>query len=272
MWLPWKDAIKIAAVALPLGLAFRNAPRPKVRIAAAMLRETTVVLVLYAIWFRAGSVSVLKLDGAEDRGRRIVELQRTLHIPSETWIQRPVLPHRLLVEFCNAYYAIVHVPALVIFLIWSFLRYRDSYARWRTTMAITTAICLVIQLLPVAPPRMLDDLGFIDTANLYKQSVYSVLGRGVAGQLAAMPSVHVAWAAVIGWGAWEVSHSRWRWIGLGHTVLTIFVVTATANHYWLDGIVAILIIAMTRSFQDEVRKLLSAHRSRTNADPKRSNA
>ena len=58
-----------------------------------------------------------------------------------------------------------------------------------------------------------------------------------------MPSVHVAWAVLIGWAVVRVSTSKWRWVALAHPVLTIFVITATANHFWLDGIVAIAVLA-----------------------------
>ncbi len=88
----------------------------------------------------------------------------------------------------------MHFTMMFVFLIWLFWRYRDRYRPVRTTMAWTTFFCLVIQLLPVAPPRMLP--GFVDTAMLYNQSVYS---NGLAAdQLSAMPSVHVAWAVVVG--------------------------------------------------------------------------
>jgi hypothetical protein len=84
--------------------------------------------------------------------------------------------------------------------------------------------------------------GFVDTALLYNQSVY---GNGLAvDQLSAMPSVHVAWAVVVGWYAVKVSTSRFRWLAVGHTAMTVFCVVATANHWWLDGIVASVIVVM----------------------------
>ena len=58
-----------------------------------------------------------------------------------------------------------------------------------------------------------------------------------------MPSVHVGWALLVGWAVIEVSPSRYRWWVLIHPALTIFVVVATANHFWLDGIVAALLLA-----------------------------
>jgi hypothetical protein len=95
-------------------------------------------------------------------------------------------------------------------------------------------------LLPVAPPRMLP--GIVDTAMVYGQSVYA---NGLPiDQLSAMPSVHVAWAVLIGYYVWRVSPSRWRFIGPAHSVLTIYFVVATGNHWWLDGIVAVGILVI----------------------------
>ena len=117
------------------------------------------------------------------------------------------------------------------FLVWLFVRHRDRYPSVRTTLAWTTLVCLLIQLVPVAPPRLLPS--FVDTATTYGQSVYSL---GLApDQLSAMPSVHVAWAVLVGWAVVRISTSPWRWWVLAHPVLTVFVVVATANHFWLDG-------------------------------------
>ena len=86
----------------------------------------------------------------------------------------------------------------------------------------------------------------IDTGLAYGQSVYGTLGRGIAGQLQAMPSIHVAWAALVGWAAMVESTNRWRWIGPIHFSITFLVVALTGNHYWLDGIVAMLLLPPCR--------------------------
>ena len=59
-----------------------------------------------------------------------------------------------------------------------------------------------------------------------------------------MPSVHVAWAVFVGYYAWRVSSSRWRWVAPAHAALMTFVVVATGNHWWLDGIVATLVLVV----------------------------
>lgn len=67
-------------------------------------------------------------------------------------------------------------------------------------MAAGTAICLLVSFIPVAPPRMLSSLGFVDLAARYGESVYGTAGANVgADQLSAMPSVHVCWSVLVAW-------------------------------------------------------------------------
>ena len=134
------------------------------------------------------------------------------------------------------------------------IRHRDHYPRVRTTMAMATAFALVIQLIPVAPPRMIDKADLTDTALFFHQSVYGPINADSPDQLSAMPSVHVIWAVIVGYTVWRVSPSKWRWIGPAHTVMTITVVVATANHYWADGIVGVALLMLSAGIQALVRR------------------
>jgi hypothetical protein len=176
-------------------------------------------------------------------------LERDLYLPSEAWLQRLVLPDRLVVEACNVFYAGVHVPALGVLLVWLFVRHRDRFARYRDTLAVLTLLCLLAYLVPVAPPRLLPQLGMVDTGQLFHQSVYGRPGTGIADQLSAMPSVHMAWALFIALTVVRVSGSRWRGLILAHPAVTMLVVVLTANHYWLDGAAAafLLVVALAVS-------------------------
>jgi PAP2 superfamily len=130
-------------------------------------------------------------------------------------------------------------------LAWLFARHRDGYPAVRNAMAASTAICLFISFIPVAPPRLLPGAGVVDLAARYGQSVYAAVGSGAgADQLSAMPSVHVAWSIVVAWAVITRSPSRWRWLILLHPLVTVFVVVATGNHYWADGIVSAVIDAV----------------------------
>ena len=251
MWLPWEWAVGMAMVLGVVGWWPTNSPRPPWRLVAA---EAAVVLVLYALWLRAGELDPLGTDGGLDLGRTVWDVERWFHLPREQWLQQGPLANRRVLQASNLYYAGAHVPAMGVFLVWMYFRHRDHYRAWRTTLALTTGICLVIRYLPVAPPRFYPELGFVDTALQFNQSVYGAPGAGVSAQFAAMPSIHVAWGVLIGVAAWRASSSRWRWIALVHAAATVYVVTSTANHWWLDGIVGAAFLApaywVTRRFAD----------------------
>ena len=172
--------------------------------------------------------------------------ERVLHLPSEAALQRPLLPHPLLVEAANLYYASLHFPVLLGCLAWLYVRHRGEYRRARTAVVLFTACSLLIQFIPVAPPRMLPGRGLVDTALQYGQSVY---GAGFADQLSAMPSVHVGWALLVAVVVIRALRGRWRWLAVAYPVVTTLVVVVTANHFWLDGIVAAILLTAVLAVQ-----------------------
>jgi hypothetical protein len=238
--LTWQHSGEVAAVLTVVGGGLALSKQRWVRAVGAFARETAVIGVLYSLWHLAGEISVTGAEGAFQRARWIDRLEHDLPLPSERSVQQLILGHRYVVEGANLYYAAMHLTMMLTFLIWLFVRHHDQYRPVRQVMAWTTLGCLAIQLLPVAPPRLLP--GIVDTGLIYKQSVYS---SGLAvDQLSAMPSVHVAWAVIVGYYTWRISPSRWRYIGPAHAVITILVVVATGNHWWLDGIVAVIVLSI----------------------------
>jgi hypothetical protein len=57
------------------------------------------------------------------------------------------------------------------------------------------------------------------------------------------------------------STSRWRWLILLHPAITVFVVVATGNHFWADGLVAASVVALVLAAQALVIRRAVAHRS-----------
>ena len=237
--LTWQQSGEVAVVLAGVGAGLALTSDRRARWVGALCRELAVIAALYGLWHLAGEVSVTGASNAYDRARWIRSFEGYLPLPSERSMQHAVLGHSLLVQGANYYYAAMHLTTMGIFLLWLFVRHRDRYRPVRQVMAWTTLGCLLIQLMPVAPPRMLP--GIVDTGRLYHQSVYE--GGLAVDQLSAMPSVHVAWAVCVGWYVWRISPSRWRFLGPMHSVVTILVVVVTGNHWWLDGVVAVAVLA-----------------------------
>ena len=177
-----------------------------------MAWESSLLFVLYGLWQFAGSFTVMGTSGALPRARWLWDAERVLYLPSETDLQRLILPHPLLVQACNYYYDVLHFPLLGACLIWLYTRHRTDYPGIRTTVALFTGISLLIQLITVAPPRLLASTGMVDTAVQYGQSVYAWSGGFDADEFSAMPSVHVGWALIVAVAVITVSRNRWRWL------------------------------------------------------------
>ncbi len=242
-WPTWNQAAVAALLSGLLALALRRRPVWRATtILAPAAQEFALVASLYAIWRIARTLPLARNEGAIDRAKQIQQAEANLHFPTELSLQHFVLRYDWLARFTNTYYATVHVPALIAFLVWLFIRHREAYPRWRNGLVVVTAFCLFIRFVRVAPPRFLP--GYVDLSTRYGFNIYGPVGTGVSDQFAAMPSIHVGWAAVVSFGIVAAGTSRWRWLFLSHVVLTLFVVSATGNHWWLDGIVAIALLGV----------------------------
>jgi hypothetical protein len=174
-------------------------------------------------------------------------VERAWHLLSERTVQHWLTPHPWLVHVSDWYYGGAHLNSMWMFLVWLFIRHRDQYARWRNVVVLSTGMCLALEMIPVAPPRFLTmGTGIIDLPLKYHESVYGYFGNTIPDQLSAMQSVHVGWAVLLAIAIISVSPSKWRWLILVHTGFTIFVVVATGNHFWFDGLAAsaFVVIAM----------------------------
>ena len=197
----------------------------------------------------------------------VLSLQRTLMLPPETWLQGLMLHSAGLTRAANIFYVSVHFPATIAFLIWMWVRRPRAYTWARSILVSVTMVALLLHItFPLAPPRMLPAEGFVDTMAVYGPSAYGGGTESVTNQFAAMPSLHAAWAVVIGLTLVVVLRTRWRWLALLHPAATIAVVVATGNHYWLDVIAAsvlVLLALLVHGFAPSPAGPVSAPRARS---------
>jgi PAP2 superfamily len=184
-------------------------------------------------------------SSAFGNARDLWHVERLLHLPRETGVQDWFLSNVHLVELANTYYAVVHFPATVGFLVFMFIRRPAHYPWVRRAIVLLSAAALALHVLfPLAPPRMWPGLGFVDTGAVFGPNVYGPPeGESIANQFAAMPSLHIGWALLIAVGLIAATRTRWRWLWLLHPLLTVLVVVGTGNHWWLDGVVAGVLLA-----------------------------
>ncbi|WFE35539.1 phosphatase PAP2 family protein [Micromonospora sp. WMMD975] len=209
-------------------------------------RELTLVAVLFLAYKVGRQLVAGRAGTALANGERIWWLERLLHLPNEALVQAPLLAHELLVRLANSYYAYVHFPATVLCLIWLYLRRPAHYLRLRRALAALTAAAFVLHVcVPLAPPRLTALTHLVDTGRRYGPTVYGPPEADqLSNQYAAMPSLHVGWAVAVALALMAVTAGRWRWLWLAHPLVTMLVVVGTGNHYWLDAVVAVLLLAL----------------------------
>ncbi|MCZ0982121.1 phosphatase PAP2 family protein [Streptomyces diastatochromogenes] len=212
-----------------------------------LLRELLLVTSLFLVY----KFGRLFANGHEARAfrnaDRVWDAERALHLPDEGTVQQLLLHAEPLVRTANTYYAVVHFPATLAFLVWLYWRRPAHYVWSRRVLALVTGAALALHLLmPLAPPRMLAASGLVDTARVYGPSVYGATPEtdSMANQFAAMPSLHFGWALMVAIGLIAATRSRWRVLWLLHPLLTLLVVVGTANHYWFDALAAAALLGL----------------------------
>ncbi|MFI6208194.1 phosphatase PAP2 family protein [Streptomyces sp. NPDC051041] len=205
-----------------------------------LARELLLVAGLFLVYKSGRQLATGRTGEAFRNAHRVWDLERAVRLPGEGAVQSLLLHGDTLVHLANTYYATVHFPATAAFLLWLWLRRPAHYVWARRALAALTAAALVLHLaLPLAPPRMLAVTGLVDTARVYGPSVYGPPADDqLSNQFAAMPSLHFGWALMLAVGLVVAVRSRWRWLWLLHPLLTLLVIVGTANHYWLDALVA----------------------------------
>jgi PAP2 superfamily len=178
----------------------------------------------------------LRLHSAVSHAGSLLSAERALHIDPELSLDRWLAPHHTLALVVSDYYDNAHfiVTLGLLGLLW--WRRADIYRPLRNTLVLVNLIAFaVFWRYPVAPPRMLG--GFVDVVASSHAigSWHSGALATHADELAAMPSLHMAWAAWCSLVVWRMTGSRrLRALAVAYPLLTAFAVLATGNHFVLD--------------------------------------
>jgi membrane-associated phospholipid phosphatase len=190
---------------------------------------------LYAYRFTRGIADRNAYDAFEN-GLAIASVERGMTGLWELSLQSFVHSSGLLMTLTSWTYWQSQFTVLGIALLWVYLRRNHAFAKWRNTIILANMIGLVgFVVMPVAPPRMFPDLGFVDTLNSFSISHNSGLVQLGSNPYAAMPSLHAADSLLIGLMLASLVKSRWlRGLFMLWPLWVCFSVMGTGNHFWLD--------------------------------------
>jgi hypothetical protein len=104
------------------------------------------------------------LGAAFVHARDVVSIEQTLGIFTEMDVQHFALRHPSVLDVANLTYFHAHFAVTTLFMFWLYLRRNDFYYFVRNIVFAAMGVALIgYFFFPTAPPRMLTDLGFIDT-------------------------------------------------------------------------------------------------------------
>ena len=210
---------------------------------ARLWGEALVVLTLCWAYDAVNNLAALRRGRALDHGYSILRFEQRLHLAPELALNGWLAAHHTLGLVLSDYYDLLHFAITLGLLAWLWWRHPGPYRLLRNTLVGINLIGFaVFWLYPLAPPRMLGSAGFVDVV-----AVRHALGAWSSGalasqanELAAMPSLHMAWAVWCSLAVRSISTRRpVRVAAWAYPVVTALVVIATANHYLLDVVAGV---------------------------------
>ncbi|NMO88464.1 phosphatase PAP2 family protein [Actinomycetospora sp. TBRC 11914] len=177
--------------------------------------------------------------GAVGHGHALWDLEAAWGVDVERSWYDALAGHSALLDAAHLYYAesIYLVPAVVAILL--VVHDVERYRAMRSTFVATTLLAYaVFWAYPVAPPCLLPGSGL-------------ACGEPAPPDpFGALPSLHVAWAAVSAVGLVLLSTRPWvRGLAVAHVALTVAVVLATGHHFVVDtvtGLAVVLAVVLVR--------------------------
>jgi membrane-associated phospholipid phosphatase len=181
---------------------------------------------------------------------QIMRLESTLGVWLEPALQTALLRMNQsipqLVPLFNDIYSLGYVLFTFCFALWAYWYRRPLFAFLRTVFLLTTALTVVVsEIVPLAPPRLAMGLRYQGRPFHFVDTVF---GQGACAQLsfnqyAAMPSLHVAWALLVGLAlVWLASPPVVRVLGALFPLIMLLTVIVTGNHYLLDGVGSLAVV------------------------------
>ncbi len=187
----------------------------------------------------------LRLHTALAHGRQILSAESALGIDPERALDHWLALHHTLGLVLSDYYDNAHFIVTLGLLGWLWWKRADIYRPLRSMLVLVNVLAfLVFWLFPVAPPRMLGGFTDVVAQSGAFGSWHSGSLASHANQLAAMPSLHIAWALWCTLVVWRLSRRVWlRALAVLYPCITGFAVLSTGNHYVFDIVAGALTLA-----------------------------
>jgi len=201
---------------------------------------TEVLVIVWLCWVydAIANLAPLRRAAAYAHAASVLHLEKSLHLDPEATLDHWLAHQHVLALVVSNYYDNAHFIVTLGLVGWLWWSYPALYRPLRTGLVMTNVIgMLVFWVYPVAPPRLLDPGVYTDVVASTHAfgSWHSGSLATAANQMAAMPSLHIAWASWSALAMWRIfAGRRFRWAVWIYPIVTSVAVLSTGNHYLLD--------------------------------------
>src|SRR5882757_8922050 len=198
-------------------------------------------------------------------GAQVIQFEQSTHTFFEPSLQAFFLPAHWMIDVANQLYLNAQFSIALGFLVWLYLFRNESYYFVRNMFVVSMGLALIgYTLYPTAPPRMFPEYGFVDTITDFSGVNHdSALAKIFINPYAAVPSMHCAFALMIGGSGFLVCRRWWaKALWAFWPILIVWVVIVTGNHYWLGWMVAVAAAVVASRLLARVRPEVWAFRPR----------
>lgn len=260
----------------PFGRSWLPALPPRLRPLGRpnLMLELLLIQVCYGVYTAVRNAAPNQEKTAVQNGRSIHDIEKWLHIDFEHAVNSWALHYDWLMDISHTYYKTLHFIVPLTVLVWLYVRYPARYRTGRTILFTVTGIALVgFYAVPVAPPRLIPGLGFLESPGSRPDSAPLGALTALTNQYAAMPSLHIGWSS---WCALLVFATTKRWwlraLAVAYPCFTFYVIISTANHWIFDALGGLIALALGVGFQYFLtgRKLSDAEPPRPPRTPRAS--
>lgn len=223
---------------------------------ADVLRQLSLFLGAYLLYqVVRGLVDGNDVAKATWNAYKVISLEQTLHVFIEPGVQAWVNHKKWLMDIADSSYLNAHYVCTIGALVWIYLRRNDSFYFVRNMFMVAMAFALIgYALYPTAPPRLMPEWGFTDSIQQFTGiTVEHGPSSALLNLYAAIPSMHVCFALMIGWPmARLVKNPAAMVLWAIYPVFITFVVIATGNHYLTDVVLGAMTALASAFFSKQL--------------------
>jgi hypothetical protein len=189
-----------------------------------------------------------RVPDAFQHGRELIALERTTHTFVEPAVQSWASGKSFLIDTATWVYMNSQFSITLGALVFIYLFHNSAFYFVRNMFLVAMGLALVgYMIFPTAPPRFFPEWGFTDSVSNYTGVPQdSVAVNALFNPFAAVPSMHVAFALMLGWPLARLCRHRIaRILWFTWPFVLTFVVVATGNHFVMDAVAGALVAGVS---------------------------